>query len=133
MCERCREPGLITENRLLRQALDDMGVTPAEATAGALRSIAGSQELEAVTLERDLAIQGILRLEEQIHELRSRFVTEPKTPDEIAAALRHLSKRMLTVGTAMQYYGGYDAMAEHGRKLNRAAMIAAAWANWSEG
>lgn len=53
----------------------------------------------------------------------------PETPAQIAAYLRDLSQRMLTCGTAMDYYGGFGGcMAAHGLEMIGAARIAAEWA-----
>jgi hypothetical protein len=52
-----------------------------------------------------------------------------KTINEIAAALRRLSKRMIDLGVEMNYYGGLNVdMAQHGRELVGAGMIAKEWA-----
>lgn len=52
----------------------------------------------------------------------------PQTRPEIAAALRDLSIQMLTIGAAMDYYGGMGEIGQHGRELINAATIASEWA-----
>lgn len=55
---------------------------------------------------------------------------EPKTPADIAAALRDLSERMFIVGTAMDYFGGFDKyMVERGAEMVGAAAIPLGWAD----
>ena len=51
------------------------------------------------------------------------------TRAEIAEALRDLALEMRTLGTAMDYYGGFDTeMSQHGRELFGAGLVAADWA-----
>lgn len=47
---------------------------------------------------------------------------------DIAARLRDLAAEMLDLGAAMDYYGGFDALGEHGRELVGAGHIARTWA-----
>lgn len=57
----------------------------------------------------------------------------PETLQQIIAALRDLSERMKTVGAAMEYYGGFDgAMAQHGKEMVGAGMVADTWADGLE-
>ena len=52
------------------------------------------------------------------------------TPQEIAHRLRLLSEQMQDLGAAMEYTAGFDgAMAEHGKELLGAGLIANGWAN----
>jgi hypothetical protein len=52
-----------------------------------------------------------------------------KTINEIAAALRRLSKRMIDLGAEMNYFGGLNGkMAQRGRELVGVGMIAKEWA-----
>ena len=51
------------------------------------------------------------------------------TPQEIAHRLRLLSQQMQDLGAAMEYTAGFDgAMAEHGKELLGAGLIASGWA-----
>ena len=51
------------------------------------------------------------------------------TPQEIAHRLRLLSEQMQDLGAAMEYTAGFDgAMAEHGKELLGAGLIASGWA-----
>ena len=51
------------------------------------------------------------------------------TPQEIAHRLRLLSEQMQDLGAAMEYTAGFDgAMAEHGKELLGAGLIANSWA-----
>ena len=51
------------------------------------------------------------------------------TPQEIAHRLRILSQQMQDLGAAMEYTAGFDgAMAEHGKELLGAGLIANGWA-----
>ena len=51
------------------------------------------------------------------------------TPQEIAHRLRLLSEQMQDLGAAMEYAAGFDgAMAEHGKELLGAGLIASSWA-----
>ena len=51
------------------------------------------------------------------------------TPQEIAHRLRLLSQQMQDLGAAMEYTAGFDgAMAEHGKELLGAGLIANSWA-----
>ncbi len=50
------------------------------------------------------------------------------TPATIAERLDALSAQMLELGTAMEYYGGFAAIAAHGIELVGAGHIAAGWA-----
>lgn len=55
------------------------------------------------------------------------------TRAEIAEALRDLALEMRTLGTAMDYYGGFDTeMSQHGRELVGAGLVAADWAKHIE-
>ncbi|MCL2658787.1 MAG: hypothetical protein FWD62_15530 [Betaproteobacteria bacterium] len=52
------------------------------------------------------------------------------TNAEIIARLRALSAEMQNVGTAMDYFGGFDGkMAQHGTEMVAAGMIAEEWAD----
>jgi hypothetical protein len=54
----------------------------------------------------------------------------PTTPAEIAASLRSMSKRMIQIGTAMDYYGGFGGrMAARGQELVWAGGLAKTWAD----
>lgn len=49
---------------------------------------------------------------------------------EIIAELRALSERMINCGVAMDYYGGFEPhIAEHGRQMIGAGVIAGDWAD----
>lgn len=51
------------------------------------------------------------------------------TPKQIAKKLKKLSETMIELGTAMDYYGGFDGqMVQHGRELVGAGLIAKSWA-----
>ena len=51
------------------------------------------------------------------------------TPQQIAHRLRLLSQQMQDLGAAMEYTAGFDgAMAEHGKELLGAGLIASGWA-----
>ena len=51
------------------------------------------------------------------------------TPQEIAHRLRLLSEQMQDLGAALEYTAGFDgAMAEHGKELLGAGLIANSWA-----
>ena len=51
------------------------------------------------------------------------------TPQEIAHRLRLLSEQMQDLGAAMEYTAGFDGvMAEHGKELLGAGLIASGWA-----
>jgi len=53
-----------------------------------------------------------------------------KSKAEIIKELRYLSKRMISCGVAMDYYGGFAPhVAEHGREMVGAGKIAAGWAD----
>ena len=55
-------------------------------------------------------------------------MTTPPTPQEIAHRLRLLSEQMQDLGAAMEYTAGFDgAMAEHGKELLGAGLIANGW------
>ena len=55
-------------------------------------------------------------------------MTTPPTPQEIAHRLRLLSEQMQDLGAAMEYTAGFDgAMAEHGKELLGAGLIASGW------
>jgi hypothetical protein len=48
---------------------------------------------------------------------------------EIANRLRALSAEMITLGTEMDYYGGFDdSMGDHGREMVCAGVITHEWA-----
>lgn len=48
---------------------------------------------------------------------------------EIAEALIDLALEMRTLGSAMDYYGGFNTeMSRHGRELFGAGLVAAEWA-----
>jgi hypothetical protein len=50
--------------------------------------------------------------------------------DDIARKLRRLSRQMIDVGTAMDYFGGFDGrMAEHGLELVGAGLVVEEWAD----
>ena len=50
------------------------------------------------------------------------------TPQEIAHRLRLLSQQMQDLGAAMEYTAGFDgAMAENGKELLGAGLIASGW------
>ena len=50
------------------------------------------------------------------------------TAQEIARRLRLLSEQMQELGAAMEYTAGFDgAMAEHGKELLGAGLIARGW------
>ena len=56
-------------------------------------------------------------------------MTPLPTPKEIAHRLRLLSQQMQDLGAAMEYTAGFDgAMAEHGKELLSAGLIASGWA-----
>ena len=56
-------------------------------------------------------------------------MTTLPTPQEIANRLRLLSQQMQDLGAAMEYTAGVDgAMAEHGKELLGAGLIASGWA-----
>ena len=56
-------------------------------------------------------------------------MTTLPTPQEIAHRLRLLSQQMQDLGAAMEYTAGFDgAMAEHGKELLGAGLIANSWA-----
>lgn len=49
---------------------------------------------------------------------------------EIAEALIDLALEMQTLGSAMDYHGGFNTeMSRHGRELFGAGLVAAEWAN----
>ena len=51
------------------------------------------------------------------------------TPQQIANRLRLLSQQMQDLGAAMEYTAGFDgSMAEHGKELLGAGLIASGWA-----
>ena len=51
------------------------------------------------------------------------------TPQEVANRLRLLSQQMQDLGAAMEYTAGFDgAMAERGKELLGAGLIANSWA-----
>ena len=51
------------------------------------------------------------------------------TSQEIANRLRLLSQQMQDLGAAMEYTAGFDGvMAEHGKELLGAGLIASGWA-----
>lgn len=53
-----------------------------------------------------------------------------KNKADVIKELRYLSKRMISCGTAMDYYGGFAPnIAEHGRQMVGAGIIAAGWAD----
>ena len=53
-----------------------------------------------------------------------------KSKAEIIKELRYLSKRMISCGVAMDYYGGFaHGIAEHGREMVGAGKITAGWAD----
>lgn len=54
------------------------------------------------------------------------------TPLQIAKQLRKLSKLMTTLGVAMDYYGGFGEIAQHGREMVGAGEIARGWARGIE-
>lgn len=51
----------------------------------------------------------------------------PKTKEAIIKELRYLSKRMITCGTAMDYYGGFHPISDHGREMVAVGLIAKGW------
>lgn len=53
----------------------------------------------------------------------------PETPAQIADYLRDLSERMLTCGTAMDYYGGFGNALYRGQQLLDASLAIAHWAD----
>jgi hypothetical protein len=53
----------------------------------------------------------------------------PPTKAEIAARLRALSEEMAFIALAMDYYGGLAALAQHGKELAGAGVIAREWAD----
>ncbi len=53
----------------------------------------------------------------------------PKSKADIIKELRYLSARMISCGVAMDYYGGFNHIAEHGREMVGAGKIAAEWAD----
>ena len=56
-------------------------------------------------------------------------MSAPPTPQEIAHRLRLLSQQMQDLGAAMDYTAGFDgAMAERGKELLGAGLIASGWA-----
>ena len=56
-------------------------------------------------------------------------MTTVPTPQEIAHRLRLLSQQMQDLGAVMEYTAGFDgAMAEHGKELLGAGLIANSWA-----
>jgi hypothetical protein len=54
------------------------------------------------------------------------------TNKEIIARLRALSEEMIIVGTAIDYYYGFNPMAAHGKEMVGAGIIAAEWADEME-
>lgn len=53
-----------------------------------------------------------------------------KSKADIIKELRYLSKRMISCGVAMDYYGGFAPyIAEHGRQMVGAGKIATEWAD----
>lgn len=54
------------------------------------------------------------------------------TKSEIIKALRKLSEDMKDVGTAIDYYYGFNQLAEHGAKMVGAGIIAAEFADEME-
>lgn len=61
-------------------------------------------------------------------EDRMRDGARRMTPLQIAKQLRHLSKAMGTLGVAMDYYGGFSEIGQHGRELVNAGRIVKGWA-----
>ncbi|MAO23825.1 MAG: hypothetical protein Unbinned3818contig1000_11 [Prokaryotic dsDNA virus sp.] len=56
------------------------------------------------------------------------------TKPELITALRQLADDMETIGAALDYYGGFDyLLAEHGKEILGAALIARGWADGMEG
>jgi hypothetical protein len=56
-------------------------------------------------------------------------MTTVPSPQEIANRLRLLSQQMQDLGAAMEYTAGFDGeMAEHGKELLGAGLIASGWA-----
>ena len=47
---------------------------------------------------------------------------------ELASDLDRLALKMCNIGARMEYYGGFDEMAKHGKELCGAADIARGWA-----
>lgn len=54
------------------------------------------------------------------------------TPQQIIDALRELAVDMQALGATMDYYGGLGEVAQHGRELVRAGLIAWDWADGME-
>jgi hypothetical protein len=54
------------------------------------------------------------------------------TKQEIIKRLRALSEEMQEVGTAIDYYYGFNPLAAHGAEMVGAGMIAAEWADEME-
>ena len=53
-----------------------------------------------------------------------------KGKSDIIKELRYLSSRMISCGVAMDYYGGFAPyIAEHGRQMIGAGLIAKEWAD----
>lgn len=59
-------------------------------------------------------------------------MTGTLTRNELALELRVLSSRMIHIGAAMDYFGGFSEIAQHGHEMMGAAMIAAQWADRME-
>lgn len=52
-----------------------------------------------------------------------------KSKRAIIKELRYLSKRMISCGVNMDYYGGFDYIAVHGQQMIGAGLIAKEWAD----
>lgn len=62
------------------------------------------------------------------------FARMPGTPtgislENLSAAIEYVSSLMLDVGVAMEYYGGFSELAQHGREMIGASHIASGWAD----
>jgi hypothetical protein len=57
---------------------------------------------------------------------------QPATREEIVIALRHVAEAMELVGVSMEYYGGLNEIARHGKEMVGAAQLAKDWATGIE-
>lgn len=57
-------------------------------------------------------------------------MTNPTNPAEIITRLRAVAKEMQTLGAAMSYFGGFDAvMAQRGGQLFEDGVVIQGWVN----
>lgn len=52
-----------------------------------------------------------------------------KSKSAIIKELRYLSKRMISCGTNMDYYGGFNYISDHGKEMVGAGLTAEGWAD----